>query len=76
MLSLASRMCFVAAVGLLVWALVQMASSGYATASPTALFIDEPEQDLGELPVGVHMVAFRVQNTSRQPQQIVGMAEG
>lgn len=76
MLSLATRLCFVAAIGLFVGAVVQMALSGNVMPSQTALVIEVTEQDLGEFAIGVHTVAFRVRNTTLQPQRIIGMAEG
>lgn len=75
MLSLASRVCFIAAIGLLVWAIVQMALPANATPSQMALVVEEPEQDLGEQAVGAHTIAFRVRNTAERPQHIVGMTE-
>ena len=75
MLSLASRLCFVAAMVLLVWAIVQMTFSGNAVPSQRALFIEEPERDLGEQPTGVHTIVFCVRNTTEQPQRIIGLAE-
>jgi hypothetical protein len=76
MLSLAARLCFVAVIGLLVWAIVQMALSGNATPAREALVIEEPERDLGEQFVGSHTLTFRVRNTTPQPQRIIGSAEG
>ena len=75
MLSLASRLCFIAAIGLIVWAVVQTTFSGDAAPSQRALFIEETERDLGEQPIGVHTAAFRVRNTTEQPQRIIGLAE-
>ena len=73
---LVSRLFLVAAIALLVWAVVQIALSGSGKPAQVALFIEEPEQELGQLPIGAHTVAFRVRNTTLQPQRIVGMAEG
>lgn len=76
MLTFASRLCFVAAIGLLVWAGMWMVVSGNAAPTREALVIEEPEQDIGKQPTGVHTVEFRMRNTSDQPQRVIGFAEG
>jgi len=74
--SLASRLCFLAAIGLLTWAGVQMALSGNATSSQMGLVIEEPERNLGELPAGMHNVVFRLRNTTGHPHRIIGLNPG
>lgn len=74
-MSLASRLCFVTAIALLVLALVRMALPSKATPSQTGLIVELLEQEVGEVSVGVHAVAFTVRNMTAQPQQIIGMAE-
>jgi hypothetical protein len=68
--------CAVAACGLLGWA----AYSAYTAADDDSsvmggegsLVVENAEQDLGELPVGEHVVVFRVINQSGQPAEVVG----
>jgi hypothetical protein len=74
-LTFASRLFFLTAIGLLVWAGVLIAISGNAPSVREALVVEEPQRDVGELPAGAHTVTFRVRNTTQQPQRIVGMSE-
>jgi hypothetical protein len=75
-LYLASRLCFVVAISLLVCAGAWIVVSGDAAPTPGALVIEEPELDIGELPPGAHIIIYRVRNTTQRPQRIVGLAEG
>ncbi|HZZ82434.1 MAG TPA: hypothetical protein VFE62_28300 [Gemmataceae bacterium] len=76
MLTLASRLCFLSAIGLLMWAIISIVVSSTAAPPREALFIEKPEQDVGQQPVGAHLVTFRVRNTTQRPQQIIGMTDG
>jgi hypothetical protein len=74
-LTLFFRFCFVSAIGLLVWVGVSMVVSENATPPRKALVIEKLEWNLGDQPVGTHLVTFHVRNTTQQPQRIIGMAE-
>lgn len=71
-----SRLFFLAAIGLLVWAGVLFVVSETDVPARVALIVEEQQKDLGELTAGAHAVTFRVKNTSRLDQRIVGMSEG
>lgn len=77
MLRLLAIVCAVVTCGLLAWA-------GYTSFHPPAspattgetgepgLIVEDPVREVGELPVGVHHITFRVTNRSDRPGEIVG----
>ena len=40
------------------------------------VLVEEPLRDLGEQPLGVREVAFRITNPARTPRRVIGLAEG
>jgi hypothetical protein len=75
-LTLATRLCFVAAIALIVWAGMWLLVSENSAPAQQALVIEEAERDVGQQLTGKHIVTFRVRNTTQRPQRIIGMAEG
>ncbi len=66
--------CLLAAIGL-------SAFAGYDALRPAsppgpAFRIDDPERDLGTVPLGKSEIVFPITNTSSQPRQILGVREG
>jgi len=72
----AAWLCVLATAGLLVWGAIGLFAPGGGQEKGNALIGEETERDLGQQPVGTHVVELRVRNTSRQPRRILGLPDG
>jgi hypothetical protein len=67
--------CAVAACVLAGWAAF-LAFRPAEQQSPDTWEVEEPDRDLGELPLGTRTVTFRVTNRAAADRRVIGLAEG
>jgi hypothetical protein len=71
-----SWLCLLAAVALLVWGGVRMATIEDSRQDEGSLVVEERERDLGEQTLGIHTFELRVHNTAGKPRRIIGLPSG
>jgi hypothetical protein len=80
MFRLSAMACAISACALVIWAGYTafsaagpgLVGTGTGSTDEAGLVVDNPEQDLGERPVGEHRVIFRVTNRSDRKAEVFG----
>jgi hypothetical protein len=67
--------CVVAACGLAGWAAI-LAFRPAAQESLDAWEVEEPDRDLGHIPLGTRTLTFRITNRAAIDRRVIGLAEG